>query len=65
MDPSVPVSLPWEDCPAEVQVETVWPDFSAGRKVSFGVWFIGGVDSRPVIDRGVGRWDFGLVALVG
>ncbi|KAF8598594.1 hypothetical protein BDV93DRAFT_335951 [Ceratobasidium sp. AG-I] len=32
MDPSVPVSLPWEDCPAEVQVETVWPDFSQSRK---------------------------------
>ncbi|KAJ1300398.1 hypothetical protein OPQ81_005217 [Rhizoctonia solani] len=29
MGSSVNVSLPWEDCPSEVRVETVWPDFDS------------------------------------
>ncbi|CAE6512716.1 unnamed protein product [Rhizoctonia solani] len=26
---AVNVSLPWEDCPSEVRVETIWPDFDS------------------------------------
>ncbi|CAE6382649.1 unnamed protein product [Rhizoctonia solani] len=29
MGSSVNVSLPWEDCPSEVRVETIWPDFDS------------------------------------
>ncbi|KAF8671683.1 hypothetical protein RHS04_08223 [Rhizoctonia solani] len=25
------VSLPWEDCPSEVRVETIWPDFDSNE----------------------------------
>ncbi|CAE6527566.1 unnamed protein product [Rhizoctonia solani] len=29
MGSSVNVSLPWEDCPSEVRVDTMWPDFDS------------------------------------
>ncbi|CAE6436815.1 unnamed protein product [Rhizoctonia solani] len=29
MGSSVNVSLPWEDCPSEVRVETIWPDLDS------------------------------------
>ncbi|CAE6441550.1 unnamed protein product [Rhizoctonia solani] len=31
MGSSVNVSLPWEDCPSEVRVETIWPDFDSNE----------------------------------
>ncbi|CEL53491.1 hypothetical protein RSOLAG1IB_11423 [Rhizoctonia solani AG-1 IB] len=31
MGSSVNVSLPWEDCPSEVRVETIWPDLDSSE----------------------------------
>ncbi|KAH7335763.1 hypothetical protein B0J17DRAFT_719384 [Rhizoctonia solani] len=40
MGSSVNVSLPWEDCPSEVRVETMWPDFdSNGTSTSIASLF--------------------------
>ncbi|KAG8689540.1 hypothetical protein FRC11_002099 [Ceratobasidium sp. 423] len=47
MGSSVNVSLPWEDCPSEVRVETIWPDFDSNGTTSIASLFHTGRKTSP------------------